>query len=78
LQKAKETHEKYQGTLTTPEGLFLPALLKNEAVIFELFDKSGQRKYARSKSDVEASSFLSNKNSYILCFGFMPSAGSNC
>lgn len=39
----------------------------NEQVYIELVDKTGERKFIRTKLEQEANSFLSDRGTYYLC-----------
>lgn len=43
-----------------------PDLEADTSLIIELFDKQGERKFTKTKVDTVASSFLSDKNTYVL------------
>lgn len=38
----------------------------NGSLVVELLDKAGERKYAKTKHNEQATAFLADKNSYIL------------
>lgn len=46
--------------------LVLMEKFANGALVLELLDKTGERKYVKTKLNDNATTFLSDKNSYIL------------
>lgn len=67
LEEVKKTIQKLEDKLTLIQTTIdnLAEEAKAEKVL-ELEDKSGERKYAKTKSDQYATEFLSEKMSYVL------------
>lgn len=55
--KIKDQREKYKN---------LQESFANGALVLELCDKTGERKFIKTKLTQDASTFLADKNSYIL------------
>ncbi|EGR32639.1 hypothetical protein IMG5_076690 [Ichthyophthirius multifiliis] len=68
LEKIKENIQKYDDKLEKLkiQKQKFQELEKNENIIVELFDKTGERKFIKTKNDTIANTFLTDKNTYIL------------
>lgn len=68
MEEVKETIRKLEVKLELIQKISeeISAEALNESKVLELEDKSGERKYAKSKADQCADEFLSEKMSYVL------------
>jgi hypothetical protein len=73
IEKAKESMIKYDDKLNKIKDnkerfKVLMEKYNNGVLVIELLDKTGERKYVKTKLNDYATSFLSDKTSYILAF----------